>query len=700
MIEPRLATAERALDGGDVATAIAHATAVAEDARVPAALRAAAFRVRADARAMGGDLRGALDDAAQSAALAPTDARAWNALGIAAADAGDPSRAIEAFTRATTLDPRYARAWNNLGNALREAGRRREGRAALERSVDADPRYALGWTNVAVAKRDDGDDAGAAAAARRALSLDARQRTARLVLAGIDRRAGRLDAAIDGYRQALAAQADDARSRLALAGALGERDDLEAARAAYVQAARDDPALLRARLGAELTLPMVAADADAVAAARSAFAAGLARLADDLPRRAATLEPGRVLDELRWTNFLLAYQGEDDRALQSAYGDLAAATLAAGRVPGREPLARRARAGTRLRVAFVSAFFRDGTAGRYFEHWITSLPRDRFEVTVHHLASGADDLTARIRARADAFHDHAAALPSAIAPTIAGAAPDVVVYPELGMDATTFALALLRLAPVQCAGWGHPVTSGLATIDAMFTSGPMEPDGAEAHYRERLVRLPGLGTRYGRPARPPGGGRARFALPERTVLFLFPQSLFKLHPDNDALVAEVLGETGAHVVAFEGRHPHLTRAWRARLDRALEARGVARDRIVVLPQVAHDDYLAIGAACDAMLDSVRWSGGNTSLDAIACSLPVVTLPGAFMRARQSAAMLALVGAPELVARDAADYVAIASRLASDAAWRDELSQRIERGAARLFDDPSPVEAFASALEAL
>jgi predicted O-linked N-acetylglucosamine transferase (SPINDLY family) len=71
-----------------------------------------------------------------------------------------------------------------------------------------------------------------------------------------------------------------------------------------------------------------------------------------------------------------------------------------------------------------------------------------------------------------------------------------------------------------------------------------------------------------------------------------------------------------------------------------------------------------------------------------------------MRARQSAAMLAMVGAPELVARDATDYVAIASRLASDAAWRDELSQRIERGAARLFDDPSPVEAFASALEAL
>jgi predicted O-linked N-acetylglucosamine transferase (SPINDLY family) len=119
----------------------------------------------------------------------------------------------------------------------------------------------------------------------------------------------------------------------------------------------------------------------------------------------------------------------------------------------------------------------------------------------------------------------------------------------------------------------------------------------------------------------------------------------------------------------------------------------------VRPQVGHDDYLALCAACDAMLDSVRWSGGNTSLDAIACALPVVTLPGAYMRARQSAAMLAQVGVPELVARDAADYVAIAARLASDREWRDELSARIDRGADRLFDDAAPVEAFAAALEA-
>jgi CRISPR-associated protein Csy1 len=69
-----------------------------------------------------------------------------------------------------------------------------------------------------------------------------------------------------------------------------------------------------------------------------------------------------------------------------------------------------------------------------------------------------------------------------------------------------------------------------------------------------------------------------------------------------------------------------------------------------------------------------------------------------MRSRQSAAMLAQVGVPELCARDAADYVAIATRLASDREWREALSARIDRGATRLFDDPAPVEALAAALE--
>lgn len=675
------------------------AGAIVDDARASPLVRSLALRLRAEARGLMGDRAAALDDARRAAELVPGDARAWNTLGIAAADAGDHAGAVEAFSRATSVDATYARAWNNLGNALRSVGRADDALAAFERAVGADARYAHGWANLAVARRDAGDEGGAIDAAKRALAIDPRQRTARLVLAGIDRRSGRLDAAIDAYEGALAERPDDAQVRFALAGALAERDDLDAARAAYGRAAGTSPQLLRARLGAALTLPMIPASLASIREAREAFAAGLERLRGELPAVAATMPPSRVLRELCWTNFLLAYQGEDDLPLQSAYGDLVAATLAAARGPAMAGVPAPRAAGGRRRVAFVSAFFRDGTVGRYFESWITGLDRDRFEVVVHQLGASSDELTGRLRDGAAKFVSHRAREPAEIASAIVEDAPDCIVYPELGMDATTFALAALRLAPLQCAGWGHPVTSGLATIDLFFSAGAMEPGNGDAHYRERVIRLPGLGTRYARPVPPSRVARESLGLPVGPALFLVPQSLFKLHPDDDHRIARVLAAAGgSRVVAFAGRHPRLTAAWRARLDRVLDASGVDAGRVVVLPQVDHDDYLRINLACDAMLDSVRWSGGNTSLDAIACGLPIATRPGAFMRGRQSAGMLEVIGAADLVAGDEDALVANAVRLAGDPPWRAGLSERMRDGAKALFDDAAPVAALAAALD--
>jgi predicted O-linked N-acetylglucosamine transferase (SPINDLY family) len=94
-----------------------------------------------------------------------------------------------------------------------------------------------------------------------------------------------------------------------------------------------------------------------------------------------------------------------------------------------------------------------------------------------------------------------------------------------------------------------------------------------------------------------------------------------------------------------------------------------------------------------MLDTLHWSGGNTSLDALAAGLPVVTLPGEFMRGRQSLGMLRLLGLDDLVARDGDDYVRIAVRLGRDAAWRGAVSARIAQRSAALFDRREPVEAL-------
>jgi CRISPR-associated protein Csy1 len=447
---------------------------------------------------------------------------------------------------------------------------------------------------------------------------------------------------------------------------------------------------------------MIPADADDVTRSRERYAQGLAQLHREADALVSGLAPAQVLDGLRWTNFFLAYQGRDDRELQASYGAFVARAVEAGAPSWRTPIPpRRREPGAKLRVGFASAFFHVGTAGRYFRSWLTDLDRERFDVFVYHLYPGLDDIASEIRARADRFVEFGGsrARPSVIAPVIRDDALDVLVYPELGMDHTSFALAALRLAPRQLAGWGHPVTSGHATIDGFVSCAEMEPPDADAHYVEPLLRLPGIGTSYRRLHVPERPARARFGLPDDRTLLLCPQSLFKVHPDNDALFARVLAaDRRASLVMFDGRHPRVTDRFMQRIARTFDAHGVsARERLIVLPPFPHEDYLRINLVCDAMVDTLHWSGGNTSLDALACGLPVVTLPGAYMRGRQSAAMLRLAGVPQLVAGDADDYVNIATRLLEDAVWRASLGDAIRDGLDRIFETRVPVDAFAELL---
>ncbi len=697
MADPRLPLIATRLARGDAPAAITLAdTLLAENAlampdRVAAlVLRARAFEAMADRDRAIVDLEGAL-------ALDASQAKVWNELGLVCADAGRLERAIAAFEHAVRVDRGYARGWNNLGNALRGHGRIADAVRAAENATAADAGYVLAWANLGTLRREAGDDAGAAVALRRALELAPEHVGALRTLGGLLRERSDLMGAAEAFRRVASLDTRDGNVSLQLGATLAEADDLPAARDAFAEALRRDPLLLRAKLGEQLLLPMIPDGIEALTRARDDYAQGMTVLERVLPTMASTLTPARVVDELRHTNFLLAYQGEDDTIFQRRYGDLVGTVVSAQAPAWRQSMPRRASAGSRIRVGFASTFFRDCTAGRYFEHWITDLPRADFEVFVYHLLPQRDALTERLAARADHFRHLPWWRPSQAAPRIRADALDILIYPELGMGAVTFALAALRLAPVQCAAWGHPVTTGHDTVDVYISCGAMEPADSAQHYRESLLLLPGIGTLYAMPAAPANATRAGFGLPPDVPLLLCPQSLFKIHPDNDALYARILREVpAAELVLFEGREPQLTQRFRTRL----EAAGVAGERMRFLPQCGHDDYLRINAVCDLMLDTLHWSGGNTSLDALASGLPMVTLPGRFMRGRQSAGMLRLMGLDDLIVADRDAYVRLAAVLARDADRRQEIAARIRAAHRRIFDDRAPIDALTALLRQL
>src|SRR4029079_15863466 len=120
-----------------------------------------------------------------------------------------------------------------------------------------------------------------------------------------------------------------------------------------------------------LTLPMLYDDVAHIASARAAYAEGLTALESLVESCTRGRSAPELLDGWQWSNFLLPYQGQDDKPLQQRYAALVARSIDVGAPAMRQPMPRTSVAGRRIRIGFASAFLKIGTVGMYFRRWIT-----------------------------------------------------------------------------------------------------------------------------------------------------------------------------------------------------------------------------------------------------------------------------------------------------------------------------------------
>jgi predicted O-linked N-acetylglucosamine transferase (SPINDLY family) len=107
------------------------------------------------------------------------------------------------------------------------------------------------------------------------------------------------------------------------------------------------------------------------------------------------------------------------------------------------------------------------------------------------------------------------------------------------MDPPTMQMAGLRLAPIQCVAWGHPVTTGLPSIDYFLSSELMERENPQEHYSGKLILLPNIGVTYPKPYIPPiVKSRSDYSLSNNDVIYLCCQAPFKYLPQYDFILAE------------------------------------------------------------------------------------------------------------------------------------------------------------------
>ena len=421
-------------------------------------------------------------------------------------------------------------------------------------------------------------------------------------------------------------------------------------------------------------------------------------------RLQSMVEQGLRVDASRQlvpTGFFWAYQGENDREIMEWRGRLFATSEEKLPLASRLAILRQRvanRPNKKLRVGWISAYFRDHTIGRLNVGRIERLPRQSMEVVVAFAGNQSDPMVERFQKGADQFvvlerdvHNASRQLKALDL--------DILIFADVGMDALCSTLAHHRLAPIQAATWGHPDTTGSLCMDYFLSSELLETENAADHYSETLVRLANLGTYYERPApiktQLP---RAFWGLPEEANLYICPQTLFKFHPSFDAILRDILArDPHGHLVLIDGRVPAWTEALRRRWSRTL---GANVSRIQFVPAQAQPHFLQLLAAATVVLDTTHFGGGNTSYEALAMGVPIVTLPGPYLRSRITAALYHKMDWPKLIATNPSEYVDLAVRLATDAEFHREACSEIQKRSTHLFEDPEEVEALAKWLKSL
>jgi predicted O-linked N-acetylglucosamine transferase (SPINDLY family) len=406
------------------------------------------------------------------------------------------------------------------------------------------------------------------------------------------------------------------------------------------------------------------------------------------------------LMDVNSTNFYAAYHGLNDRDLQARLAALflqatpSLAWIAPHCTQPPAPLSRP------LRVGFISRFLHMHTIGEVNVGIIRNLSREVCRVILLRTPCPDHPVAGLIRDSADEVVTLAPSLRAA-RQEIAEQQLDVLFYTDIGMDPFTYFLAFARLAPVQCVTWGHPVTTGIPNIDYYLSSVDLEPPDAERHYTEKLVLLKSLPTHYYAPAFfPPAKTRRHFGLSEEDHLYMCPQAPFKLHPDYDVILRNILrADPQGRLFLIRSQNPEWTAQLLVRFRRTMPD---VADRIQFLPHQGGQDYLHLLAVCDALLDTTHFGGGNTTYKALSVGAPIVTMPGKFARGRVTSACYRKMGITDCIATNEEDYVRIAVRLGTDPAWRQDIKARIVAARGALYEDADVLreleEFFAAAVE--
>jgi protein O-GlcNAc transferase len=318
----------------------------------------------------------------------------------------------------------------------------------------------------------------------------------------------------------------------------------------------------------------------------------------------------------------------------------------------------------RIRLAYVSADFREHAASLLMAGMFECHDKSRFEVTAISLApQDASELGARVRRAFERFVDASALSDDEIADLIKTLEIDIAVDLMGFTTNSRTGIFARRPAPVQAHYMGFPGTMGAPYIDYVVADRTVIPDCEREFLSEKIAALPNtyLVNDRGRAIAERPFSRSELGLPDRAFVYCCFNSNHKITPNTFTSWRRILRQVEHSVLWLLQSHAKAAE----NLRQHAVANGIDPNRLVFAQRIPPAEHLARHRAADLFLDTQPYNAHTTAADALWAGLPVLTLMGETFAGRVAASLLNAVGLPGLVTTSQADYERLAVALATE-----------------------------------
>lgn len=614
-----------------------------------------ALRLRGIAAHLQGNNKDALGYLERAIAMDPRSAQTHYNLGVVLHQLGRPGDAIASFEQAIRFDPEDADAHDALGSALAVLKRYDEAVGHYRRAVELRPGFAAAHNNLAVTLTAAMKFTEAAKVLSRTIQLDPRSADARVNLGAVLNHLREYEKAKVVLQEAISLNDQMAEAHNNLGLSLSNLKDYEGALAAFNRAVALNPDH-DAAFGYSALMTRRICDWSHFAEIRS-------ELERRIRDRHSAISPFTIL----------AFCNDPELQLQAAlnysrhkeYEDVTPVTLSA---IGNDK---------RIRIAYVSADFREHPVAHQIAELIEMHDRSRFECTGISIGRGdQSEIGERLRGSFDRYVDVRTKSNSDAARLIAEEGIHIAVDLNGYTGDARAELFAHRPAPVQVNYLGYPCTMGAAYMDYIIVDKTIVPPEQQVNFSEKLVHLPDtyMVTDGKRVTAEHNLSRAQAGLPEDGIVFCCFHNAYKITPEIFDIWMRLLNAVPGSVIWLRVDDDTAVR----NLRREAGARGIDPDRLVNTERVDMPDHMARHSLADLYLDTLPYNAHSSASDALMAGLPVVTCTGKTFASRVAASLLMALDMPELITETLQHYEALVLKLACDRDYLCAVHEKLAR----------------------